>query len=143
MTWQNIVTPLSFALVSAIVISLSAIILTEYSDGSEFILALTVLVLSLVGFGICLTIAVFAYNAPTESTEPSVPTRTNCCWYFFAFLLSIITVALSGIILNIELTQNSGQSTLVYSAIMLAGSCLVLIISSTMLMKWGIRKYNS
>jgi hypothetical protein len=26
---------------------------------------------------------------------------------------------------------------------MLAGSCLVLIISSTMLMKWGIRKYNS
>lgn len=83
------------------------------------------------------------YTPPARSTTVTT-TCCGCCYYLCCFTLSVLLIAMTSIIINVEVDAgHKSSSVLIYSCIMLSLSVIALCFCIGMLGSWCVRKYNA
>jgi hypothetical protein len=81
------------------------------------------------------------YNPKTDNFHPS------CFAVFGFFVLSIVSTALTSLLMHSEDVRRDGKGdsspAYIFAAVVLSLSIVVLVVSLSILIKWCVRKYNA
>jgi hypothetical protein len=153
--WKDAISPIIGGVISILVISLSAMVLTVQDgtvnpSGNSF--ASVQLVIGIVGFLVSLWLAVVWWRRPEqfklEYEGREDPPPPSCMFHFFAFLVALSILSLSTLILMSETKKTDAQgsnpsATYIIGVLSVTLSVITLVYFGAFLVRWGIHKYRA